>query len=1147
MTGADTANKADSTGSAAVITRRGPSKSDPPPPSTQAVAITPPKATSAPTPLCHSPADKAATSAAAAHEIAPTSGPSPTSSNSTGGKRQSPSSERARGHQQQQIYKQQRSKAAPSNSRDRSKHKGQSISLQSSPTGQAGSEVRTTPSSGRSYSTKSLVITTSASRHPSSRDDSPMTSNPMSRGQSDVSRSSPATTAIDPSSASPNDSQSYPVPGMREDDRHAIMHSGYPERPHASTSRSFATPTSPQMMSYAAPQGYRQHASMSPESPHPSQMHSSGQPTYVLDSSGQYRLLSLDQSGQPWSPVYPPTQYHVQYVSQYPSTSPIMTSHAQMYSPIGTSAPFMYPSSSDRKHSFSEHYSGMTFARPSERRSPMSEGLGMFSQAQYPGLDRRPSNAFSDGLSYGHDNRSYHSMEMPSSPPYATSGQPAMTGYPYSLPQQHFFHQQQFGAQRHGPQHQQQQIKMQLQQHHPSRQYHTHNMSAPLSPTMTYSGEYEHPSVPAYASDYPSPYISGQPQVYVPPNEIARGQLAQSRLHDAIYSRDTKYSSRSPAATTAPVGAHGGLAMPKPPAHSPHALWVGNVPADATHAELWRFFAGRPPPASSPSSSSNASAVEGGVDLRSNGIESIHLIARSNCAFVNYASDVHLQHAIAVSNGIPLRPHDPRAKDLVCRVRKKEDDAKSGVGAQRIGGMHHAFVAARKHEEAREAKEAPAFALEAPTGKGDQDDDGRVRPSGETRVASISSVGGNSISSTSTSSSYLARHFKKRYFILKSHDENDLRLSVERGLWATQSHNEPILHQAFNTATDVFLIFSANKSGCFFGYARMTSGISNDPKTRVSWSSREPSPSSKDSQDSSLHSSGSKDSLNSNGSKGSRASMIPRSSAILEENEENDDPTEETEEAEEVLNESHSHPSEGSNGAGTKTLPVLFSPSENRWLDRSPLSLDPAGGPTSESAPATLAPETKEAFVAGSTTLDPNQLRLPGLAIENEPEPGSEGKARSAPVRTHRAVLEQQLLGGSDAPSKLGADGVRRKDMVITPMEKSARLEKLEASLPPIETIEAALPEPHEDSLGWGRSFSVKWIKVYVHGRIESTSHLFLILLPPLFFHSARLPFSRCKHIRNEFNGNREIKISRDGTEVEPSAGAALLEEFDVE
>ena len=45
-------------------------------------------------------------------------------------------------------------------------------------------------------------------------------------------------------------------------------------------------------------------------------------------------------------------------------------------------------------------------------------------------------------------------------------------------------------------------------------------------------------------------------------------------------------------------------------------------------------------------------------------------------------------------------------------------------------------------------------------------------------------------------------------------------LPVERGVWATQKHNEGILDQAYRTAKDVYLIFGVNKSGEFYGYAR---------------------------------------------------------------------------------------------------------------------------------------------------------------------------------------------------------------------------------------------------------------------------------------------------------------------------------------
>jgi hypothetical protein len=41
------------------------------------------------------------------------------------------------------------------------------------------------------------------------------------------------------------------------------------------------------------------------------------------------------------------------------------------------------------------------------------------------------------------------------------------------------------------------------------------------------------------------------------------------------------------------------------------------------------------------------------------------------------------------------------------------------------------------------------------------------------------------------------------------------------------------------------------------------------------------------------------------------------------------------------------------------------------------------------------------------------------------------------------------------------------------------------------------------------------------------------------------LPFFQTRDIRNPWNRNFEVKISRDGTEVEPSVGANLLAAFD--
>jgi hypothetical protein len=57
----------------------------------------------------------------------------------------------------------------------------------------------------------------------------------------------------------------------------------------------------------------------------------------------------------------------------------------------------------------------------------------------------------------------------------------------------------------------------------------------------------------------------------------------------------------------------------------------------------------------------------------------------------------------------------------------------------------------------------------------------------------------------------------------------------------------------------------------------------------------------------------------------------------------------------------------------------------------------------------------------------------------------------------------------------------------------------------------------------WGEPFQLQWIK------------------------TERLPFYRTRHLRNPWNHDREVKVSRDGTELEPSVGEALLEEWDRE
>ncbi|KAM0790363.1 hypothetical protein ACM66B_003246 [Microbotryomycetes sp. NB124-2] len=256
------------------------------------------------------------------------------------------------------------------------------------------------------------------------------------------------------------------------------------------------------------------------------------------------------------------------------------------------------------------------------------------------------------------------------------------------------------------------------------------------------------------------------------------------------------------------------------PERTSYAMWVGNIPTDSSEQELWSFFLSRQPLPTAP----------GGL-----GLQSIHLIARSQCAFLNLDSEDHLFHMIAQAHGVTLRPNDARCKPLVCRVRRTEDDAKSGVGAQRGGGLHKAWVKMNgtggvdpvmDRDDAVNGLKEQVEAMKDELKKDDERKRVQVGNELESERESIEST-----SSGSTDSGFFHQHFPRRYFILKSHNQFDLEQSVKHGYWSTQAHNEPVLDQAFRTASEgVYIVFSANKSGNWFGVAKMAGPIYPAPK-----------------------------------------------------------------------------------------------------------------------------------------------------------------------------------------------------------------------------------------------------------------------------------------------------------------------------
>ncbi|KXH34081.1 hypothetical protein CSAL01_04424 [Colletotrichum salicis] len=214
---------------------------------------------------------------------------------------------------------------------------------------------------------------------------------------------------------------------------------------------------------------------------------------------------------------------------------------------------------------------------------------------------------------------------------------------------------------------------------------------------------------------------------------------------------------------------------PRKPRQSGHAIWVGNLPPQTDLMNLVHH-----------------------VCKEANGLESLFLISKSNCAFANFKDE---QTCVTAQQKL----HDSKFQSvrLVSRLRKSTVEGATGVTAP-------TGPAASSGSQTPHDVVAPPSAPEAAP---------------EAAVAESNDV--KPVTTVEATSQ------KDKFFILKSLTVEDLELSVRTGIWATQSHNEDTLNAAFNAVDNVYLVFSANKSGEYFGYARMTSQINEDPDAAI--------------------------------------------------------------------------------------------------------------------------------------------------------------------------------------------------------------------------------------------------------------------------------------------------------------------------
>lgn len=121
-----------------------------------------------------------------------------------------------------------------------------------------------------------------------------------------------------------------------------------------------------------------------------------------------------------------------------------------------------------------------------------------------------------------------------------------------------------------------------------------------------------------------------------------------------------------------------------------------------------------------------------------------------------------------------------------------------------------------------------------------------------------------------------------------------------------------------------------------------------------------------------------------------------------------------------------------------------------------------------------------------------------------------------------------EVLDTTDVPKSIPTPATEfaPKGRIIDDSARGTIFWEAELSDSELEEVENEREEPQAENDGtgvaqsWGKPFKIEWV---------STN---------------RLPFYRTRGLRNPWNANREVKIARDGTELETSVGERLIQMF---
>jgi hypothetical protein len=204
---------------------------------------------------------------------------------------------------------------------------------------------------------------------------------------------------------------------------------------------------------------------------------------------------------------------------------------------------------------------------------------------------------------------------------------------------------------------------------------------------------------------------------------------------------------------------------------------------------------------------------------------------------------------------------------------------------------------------------------------------------------------------------------------------------------------------------------------------------------------------------------------------------------------------------------SNQSPTSSSRLSSQSSVPVYFSPGDHRLVDNSPLSV-------------------------GSLHLKTPSESHPGQrgALHNQSAPGMLGMKYDLP-----SLKTPERKYSLDQQRQLKANLAQKDDFELDPSAPVRAMRSTggkSGSIPfhSLGKVEERAEEPDDDVQestsyqqgedSWGDCFAVEWIS------------------------TQKLSFNRTRQIRNPWNHDREVKVSRDGTELEPTVGQKLLDEW---